>query len=238
MKQRIRLTESDLHKVITESVKHIISELDWKTYANAARKASFGDDRMSEFADKARDEFNKKYSMNTNYTPKNGVGITNASIDGIDSDDIFKKGIPNFCVDDDELWEYGDIPLNYYERMSDIPTDEWVEDYVDDNDGTVKEIHRKSYDDRSFSYTPILYSKYTGEYLDKDKLGWYRQPDYGNEDVRNLPNYKELKQKYKDANDDFENYMKNRYKYSKGKGWHLKNKMDESIHRAIRKVLR
>ena len=71
--------------------------------------------------------------MNTNYTPKNGVGITNASIDGIDSDDIFKKGNPDFCVDD-ELWQYGDIPLTYNERMSDIPTEEWVEDYVDDND--------------------------------------------------------------------------------------------------------
>lgn len=40
MKQVIRLTESDLHRVIKESVRQVISELDWKTYVNAARKRS------------------------------------------------------------------------------------------------------------------------------------------------------------------------------------------------------
>jgi hypothetical protein len=34
----IKLTESDLHKVIKESVNNILTELDWKTYANAAKK--------------------------------------------------------------------------------------------------------------------------------------------------------------------------------------------------------
>ena len=38
MKQIVRLTESDLHRVIRESVNQILSELDWKTYANAAKK--------------------------------------------------------------------------------------------------------------------------------------------------------------------------------------------------------
>ena len=38
MKQRIRLTESELHRLIKESVNNILSELDWKTYANAAKK--------------------------------------------------------------------------------------------------------------------------------------------------------------------------------------------------------
>lgn len=40
MKQRIRLTESKLRNVIAESVKKIISELDWKTYDSAMRKAA------------------------------------------------------------------------------------------------------------------------------------------------------------------------------------------------------
>lgn len=35
---KIRLTESQLHRVIKESVNRILTELDWKTYANAARK--------------------------------------------------------------------------------------------------------------------------------------------------------------------------------------------------------
>lgn len=37
-KQLIRLTEGDLHNIIKESVNNILTELDWKTYANAAKK--------------------------------------------------------------------------------------------------------------------------------------------------------------------------------------------------------
>lgn len=38
-KQLIRLTESDLHKIITESVNTILSELDWRTYDQASKAA-------------------------------------------------------------------------------------------------------------------------------------------------------------------------------------------------------
>jgi hypothetical protein len=36
--RRVRLTEGQLHNVIRESVNQILNELDWKTYASAARK--------------------------------------------------------------------------------------------------------------------------------------------------------------------------------------------------------
>ena len=39
MARKIRLTESDLHNIICESVENILSELDWKTNRNAARKS-------------------------------------------------------------------------------------------------------------------------------------------------------------------------------------------------------
>ena len=39
MKQKIRLTESDLHRIIKESVKQVLSELDWRTYQSAAEKS-------------------------------------------------------------------------------------------------------------------------------------------------------------------------------------------------------
>lgn len=45
---KVRLTESNLKRIISESVKNIISELDWKTYANAASAAK---DRESIFKD-------------------------------------------------------------------------------------------------------------------------------------------------------------------------------------------
>lgn len=37
-KNIVRLTESQLRGIVKESVKQVISELDWKTYANAANK--------------------------------------------------------------------------------------------------------------------------------------------------------------------------------------------------------
>lgn len=40
MKNRIRLTESDLHKIVKESVNRMLTELDWKTYASAAEKSA------------------------------------------------------------------------------------------------------------------------------------------------------------------------------------------------------
>ena len=38
-KQIIRLTESDLHNIIKESVNNILTELDWRTLSNAEDKA-------------------------------------------------------------------------------------------------------------------------------------------------------------------------------------------------------
>ena len=38
-KRLIRLTESDLHNIVKESVNKVLTELDWKTYMNAADKS-------------------------------------------------------------------------------------------------------------------------------------------------------------------------------------------------------
>ena len=43
-KKFIRLTESDLHKIIKESVSRVLNEMDWKTYMNASRKAYNNDE--------------------------------------------------------------------------------------------------------------------------------------------------------------------------------------------------
>lgn len=60
MKQTIRLTESDLHKVIKESVKQVISELDRRTYYNASTK-DYMPQRKTQFLEKSADEFNKQF---------------------------------------------------------------------------------------------------------------------------------------------------------------------------------
>ena len=39
---KIRLTEQDLHRIVKESVNKVLTELDWKTYASAGKKAGKG----------------------------------------------------------------------------------------------------------------------------------------------------------------------------------------------------
>ena len=36
--QVIKITESDLHKIVKESVNKVLAELDWRTYANTPKK--------------------------------------------------------------------------------------------------------------------------------------------------------------------------------------------------------
>lgn len=38
-KKLVRLSESDLHKIVKESVNNVLTELDWRTYAKAVQKA-------------------------------------------------------------------------------------------------------------------------------------------------------------------------------------------------------
>jgi hypothetical protein len=63
-KKLIRLTESDLHNIIKESVNNILSELDWKTYANAAKKRA--EQGRHDDANKLIDAANK--SIRNKYT--------------------------------------------------------------------------------------------------------------------------------------------------------------------------
>lgn len=71
MKRTIRLSESDLHRVIAESVKRYLTELDWRTMASASQKArERGDNRSDYFAQGATDEFNRTHSSDRTY---NGV---------------------------------------------------------------------------------------------------------------------------------------------------------------------
>ena len=81
-KQIIRLTESDLKQIVAESAKKILSELDWKTYASAARKndefrannphTAHQWNRSYDFRNAAHNAFNKKYGLEGQYDKRYG----------------------------------------------------------------------------------------------------------------------------------------------------------------------
>ena len=77
MKQKIKLTESDIHRISKESVKQVLSELDWRTYQSAAEKSmkqshngdlspqerAFNKNRSYEFDNYADKKFRNKHGM-------------------------------------------------------------------------------------------------------------------------------------------------------------------------------
>lgn len=80
MKKIVKLTESDLHRVIKESVNNILSELDWRTYQSASDKAynkadatknKYEKDRRNkqgfDFDISAKKRINKQYNLPTNF---------------------------------------------------------------------------------------------------------------------------------------------------------------------------
>lgn len=68
-KKLIRLTESDLHHIVTESVNKILTELDWKTYMNAARgRQQQGNyDAANNLSGYANAQFQKKHFGGMNH---------------------------------------------------------------------------------------------------------------------------------------------------------------------------
>ena len=53
-KQVIKINESQIRKIVAESVRNVLSEIDWKTYANAAKK------RLQQYKDSGRQD-NEKF---------------------------------------------------------------------------------------------------------------------------------------------------------------------------------
>ena len=70
MKKLIRLTEGQLHEMITESVSQILSELDWKTYLNYANKRYM--QNLKKSGDRGYDKATKAFM--DKYLPKGHQG--------------------------------------------------------------------------------------------------------------------------------------------------------------------
>lgn len=225
-KQVIRLTESDLHRIIKESVNNVLTELDWKTYANAARLTKDRDYRSHTFADKAAREFNKKHSINNSNINYNNPSVGEYEIKNseITSDDILNASTYNQDVrnTDDNTFRYGDIPLEINkisELTPDTAYDEWFGDAIDDETGEIiPNVHYKipnsSYNTERSISRPFIDSWGRGQ---KPRHNPFNE--YDDNEIKNSPLYKQsVKQNY-DANTDFGDYINGKTKYVKGKGW-------------------
>ena len=114
-KNTISINESQLRDMIAESVKKVLSELDWKTYANAAKKAnkkfnSYGKKYSKDFSDKeyskrfhqgndfedaAENAFNKEYGYNRDDATKDRYGMQKNGL-SLHVDPKYKGAISTF----------------------------------------------------------------------------------------------------------------------------------------------
>ena len=99
--KRIRLTESDLHKIVANSVKKVLSELKWTTYADAAKEA---DNRGNkDLAKRFRDHIYDTSARKKVYNGTTGAYDT-ASIDFDDKNNPYPAGYSR-----DILGNYTDV---------------------------------------------------------------------------------------------------------------------------------
>lgn len=218
MKQAIKLNESQLYEIIFESVQQLLSELDWKTYTNTARKREKQGkkDKSGELLKHATNAINKKYP-NRHYNASHYPS-------GVDD----PNGYPDF---NEEGWfnpylatKYG--YLNYDETAdSCATTPSW---------NSKGELH-KSFGDRgikTWGKGTADGERYRERYI-PDEPTEIQKPD----NKWNVETHKGSKQgdwetpsdipmqwDWNEMSDDMENYYTGKYKYTKGKGWHLKNK--------------
>lgn len=244
-KNKVRLTESQLHRVIKESVKQVLSELDWKTYMNAARgrkaqskdiraerekvfprsrfasERNWADDSSDELEKYAQDAFQKQHGKNGKPYQYDGESSDYLGRNDYRDDDW---GFETRHNSGDKYWNGEEAErIGHYRYGNGFPHlkhGELHDDTFDFADGgkkgwsgDQKRKHTMLYDKDGERYAPEFSSVGNEVSMSKDK------------------NYRKAMD---DMAKDMNAYYTGKANYQKGKGWSL----DESIRRAIRKVLK
>ena len=205
-KNVIRINEVQLKQMISESVKNILSELDWKTYANAAR-LSRGQGRSTRFANAAEKAFYTKYPQ-VEYNKGEGATPKENEITHVKSHDFdFDKMYGGKYYDELDNNMHIDMPIKYNLAYdTDLPSLEWDEEDVDDN-GNI-----------------IMTHKTLPQYGENEYIVDRNHSRYNIDNINNVSNYRDIEKQNKRANDEMNNYLRGKMKYQKGEGWKLRDK--------------
>lgn len=122
MGKRIRLTESDITRIVSGCVRHVLSEMDWKTAYNAWNRQRYwrhngsrgGDDRMRKFIDYSDSAANMKFFGND-------AGIESIQNGKYECEVGFRHGYPEINVWEDGKWIGFIHPtVNFYQGREDV----------------------------------------------------------------------------------------------------------------------
>ena len=207
-KRTVRLTESELKNIITESVKNIISELDWKSYMNAGKKRLAQRGKNEKYANgfdllrQAEKSFNSEYGSNVEYDKdfdrkewfdnpeEQGITRTYGSVEG----------------------QYDGHPQNIrMQANTDVSTP---------NSGRRPYKTLTSNPKRNTTYVTGVYANdATSPHLEDMFFN-----GYGIDKEKEPLLADMIKQNHYKAKDEIRRYESGKYEYTKGKGWHLKDK--------------
>lgn len=224
---KVRLTESQLHSVIKESVRQMLSELDWKTYINAAKKRHDQYERLSkqpymrnfasDYADKSHEllkhaekTFNQKHGKNGypyQYEGDSPAYQGRYTYNGLhNSEDDFEVKNPS-----QPGWWNGEKAdgISHYRYGKGIPGinqgrihDDMLDLAYNDKEGWTGE--------RKPHMTTIIDKD--GERVDGHTSHQFDEYFRDSKD-------KDYRQAMDDMTDDMANYYQGKSKYIKGKGW-------------------
>lgn len=240
MKQRIRLTEGDLHRIVKESVNRILTELDWKTYINASRK-------RKKQADDARKAIGKVFPNSIASTKRNEYDDKSDELEkyaqkmfgmkhGKNGEDHNYEGdSPSFMGRKEIYPDDGD----YYFAIKNKPSSVWKDDTPareggaeDESDVELRkyrygngfphrefgEVHDDTLDHyHNWAWTKDVNRKHTMKY---DKDGEHYDPynsSVGNE--ISISSDKDYNARQNAMSKDMLDYYTGKSKYIKGKGW-------------------
>lgn len=187
--KKIRLTEEDLHKVIVESVKNILSELDWRTYQSASEKDT-NPRRASRFRDAATNSFNRQ----------NGYGLKNVGYGDDMSHDMEADG--DFYGGGNQYANKGDM-FATVSGKSPKPNDKITKKYSSQTIG--KDADRMGRGDKFIKGN-------RGQEMDADAYS-----DAPSEKSMTLN--PKLKMKQMQGDKQVRNYFNGKSQYKQGKGW-------------------
>ena len=187
-----QLSESRLVGMVSECVKQVLTELDWKTYMNASRKAyERGEyERAEKFADAARKEFGDKYGLDT----------------FVGADEPF---LPDSGYNLGYDLEGG--ASNYRGGRFREPFTSYMNQY-DDGMESLFDPHYLHYNGTKY-YSPEIE---LGWYANPENFGSVDRPDMFDK----LLSPDDL-EKVKSGDQDLSAYRNGRAKYSPEKGWHV-----------------
>lgn len=206
-KRTVRLTESELKNIITESVKNIISELDWKTYMNAGKKrlAQRGENEKYangfDLLNQAEKSFNRDYGSNIEY---------DKNFDRREwFDNPEEQGITR---------TYGTVAGQYDGRPQNIRMQSNTDVSTPNSGGRPYETLTS--DPKRGTFITGVGSSDPDSYDIEDMF--FR--GYGIDKEKEPLLADMIKQNHYKAKDEVRRYESGKYDYTKGKGWHLKDK--------------